>query len=87
MPRLNTAHVEHDSRSSPAGYDEEARYFEAGVRKAKKQDLVVALHNTAKPSFQQQLAHLHAGVLETFKTSLDKAVKEDPNAFSVAAKR
>lgn len=30
-------------RSGPAGYDEEARYFERGVSEAKREELVEAL--------------------------------------------
>lgn len=48
----------------PAGYDEEARYFEAGVRRAKREELVARARGLVRSAFDAQLLHLRARLRE-----------------------
>ncbi|KAL4442065.1 hypothetical protein ABPG77_011326 [Micractinium sp. CCAP 211/92] len=52
------------------GYDEEARYFEAGVSEAKREELVEALEGLVRPAFEGQLALLRELALAAFKQQL-----------------
>lgn len=45
-----------------AGYDEEARYFEAGVRRAKREELVARARDLVRGAFDAQLRHLRAAL-------------------------
>ena len=46
------------------GYDEEARYFEEGVRAAKRQELRLQALDLLKPSFSAQLGFLRETALQ-----------------------
>lgn len=54
-----------------AGYDEEARYFEARVSQAKADELQEALDGLVKPAFELQLAILRELTLTVFKQQLE----------------
>ena len=54
----------------PAGYDEEARYFEHSVSEAKRDELLERLHAAAKPAFEAQLAIVRELALDLFKQEL-----------------
>ncbi|KAL4858391.1 Protein ROOT HAIR DEFECTIVE 3 [Chlorella vulgaris] len=54
------------------GYDEEARYFEAGVSEARRADLVEALEALVRPAFEAQLALLRELALTVFKQQLQQ---------------
>ncbi|KAK9824432.1 hypothetical protein WJX72_010204 [[Myrmecia] bisecta] len=54
-----------------AGYDEEARYFEAGVRQAKREELVARVLALFKVAHDAQLRHLQAKVLHGVKVALE----------------
>lgn len=63
-----------------AGYDEEARYFEGGVRLAKRADLVEAINKLVGEAYDNQLELLRASVLAEAK----KKIKAGSDALSFA---
>lgn len=65
------------------GYDEEARYFDAGVSGSKRDDLEQQLQGLASPLWDQQVAHLKAQGLEDFQ----EALKAADGPFAAAAAR
>ncbi len=67
-----------------AGYDDEARYFEASVRQAKRAELLQEVLSTVGSAFHQQLRHLHAAGLQAFQTGMQAALQADPAGFSNA---
>ena len=69
------------------GYDEEARYFEAGVRGDKRAGLLSALQEAAWPLYETQLTALRARSLTEFKKSLKAALAEGGEGFTSAATR
>ena len=70
-----------------AGYDEEARYFEAGVRGDKRAGLLSALQEAVWPLYETQLTALRARTLTEFKKALRAALAEGGEGFSAAAAR
>lgn len=70
-----------------AGYDEEAQYFEPGVRGAKRAELESSLHALAAPHMRAQLAMLAATALGGFKQALPAAVVGGEETFVDAAAR
>ena len=71
----------------PAGYDEEARYFEARVRGEKREDLVHSLHAAVQPLHDSQLEALRAALLAGFKQGLATALADGAEGFADAASR
>jgi len=70
-----------------AGYDEEARYFEAGVRGDKRAGLLSALQEAVWPLYETQLTALRARSLTEFKKSLKTALADGGEGFTSAATR
>ncbi|KAF3450609.1 hypothetical protein FNV43_RR06698 [Rhamnella rubrinervis] len=66
-------------------YDEEAIYFDEGVRSAKRKQLEEKLLQLVQPAFQSALGHIRSGTLDKFKEAFDKAL-ESGEGFSVAAR-
>ncbi|KAM5579378.1 protein ROOT HAIR DEFECTIVE 3-like [Rosa sericea] len=67
-----------------SGYDEEATYFDEGVRSGKRKQLEEKLLQHVQPAFQALLGHLRSGTLDKFKEAFDKAL-DGGQGFSVAA--
>ena len=70
-----------------AGYDEEARYFEEGVRGDKRTGLLAALHEAVWPVYETQLTALRARSLTEFKKALKAALADGGEGFTSAASR
>ncbi len=70
-----------------AGYDEEARYFDSGVKQEKQAELVQKLHEAVHPAFSAQLGHLRKATLLTFQQSLKTTLGAHPRTFAAAASR
>ncbi len=70
---------------SRAGYDEEAQYFEAGVRKGKRQELSSRACAQLKTSFDRQLDLLQERCLSIAKEAMAEA-ESDSSQFLVLAK-
>lgn len=66
------------------GYDEEARYFEVGVRGDKRAELLASLHAAVRPLYDSQLSALRSLCLEGFKQDV-AARAEGTNAFASLA--
>ncbi|KAK9867191.1 hypothetical protein WJX84_006772 [Apatococcus fuscideae] len=73
--------------SSLTGYDEEARYFDSGVKQEKQAELVQKLHEAVHPAFSAQLGHLRKATLLTFQQSLKTTLGAHPRTFAAAASR
>ncbi|KAK3220482.1 hypothetical protein Dsin_014452 [Dipteronia sinensis] len=71
--------------SSLSGYDEEAVYFDEGVRTAKRKQLEEKLLQLVQPAFQSMLGHIRSGTLDKFKDAFDKSLSGG-EAFSSAAR-
>lgn len=67
------------------GYDEEARYFEAGVCAAKREDLVAGVCTLVAPLWKQQAAHLQAAALNHFDAGLKEGMDGQGLSFAEAA--
>lgn len=70
-----------------SGYEQEARYFEAGVRQSKQQELQAKLASMVREVFQQQLDHLHTKLLAAFKGDLGGSIMDKTQPFAEAADR
>ena len=70
-----------------AGYDEEARYFEAGVRSGKRAELVDSLHAAVRPLYEAQLTALCSTTLAGFVQALAAALAERSDTFALSAAR
>lgn len=70
-----------------AGYDEEARYFEAVVRADKRQDLVASAFAAVAEVRSAQLVALQALILQRFIAAMAAAKQAHPNSFSASAAR
>ena len=70
-----------------AGYEQEARYFEAGVRQAKQQELQGKLAAMVRDLFQHQLANLHRKLMQAFKGDLGGSIMDKTQPFAQAAER
>lgn len=66
-------------------YDEEAIYFDDGVRSAKRKQLEEKLLQLVQPAYQSMLGHLRSGALDKFKEAFDKALNAG-EGFSSAAR-
>ncbi|XP_050384545.1 protein ROOT HAIR DEFECTIVE 3-like [Argentina anserina] len=66
-------------------YDQEATYFDEGVRSGKRKQLEEKLLQLVQPAFQAFLGHLRSGTLDKFKEAFDKAL-DSGDGFSVAAR-
>ena len=73
--------------SADAGYEQEARYFEAGVRQSKQQELHSKLAYMVREVFQQQLGHVHKKLLQAFKGDLGGSIMDKTQPFAEAADR
>ena len=69
------------------GYDEEARYFEAGVRGDKRAGLLSALQEAVWPLYETQLTALRVQTLTEFKKALKATLADGREGFSSAAGR
>ena len=67
------------------GYDEEARYFEDGVRRSKEAELVARAQGLIATAHAAQVAHLHALVLQQLAGSL--AQRPPDEGFAACAAR
>ena len=68
-----------------AGYEQEARYFEEGVRHAKQCELAERAQRLLHSVFSQQLGHLRQSTLHHLNADM---VSRDPQqSFSAAAAR
>lgn len=70
-----------------AGYDQEARYFEAGVRKAKRQELQTKLEEMVKELFEQQLLQLRSKLIQAFKNDVSGCIADKIESFADATQR
>lgn len=70
-----------------AGYDEEARYFDTGVKQAKQAELLQKLHETFFPAFKAQLSYLHQATVAAFQQSLKASLAANPRSFAASAAR
>lgn len=68
-----------------AGYEQEARYFEVGVRQSKQQELQGKLASMVRELFQQQLTHLHHKLMQVFKGDLGGSIMDKTQPFAQAA--
>ncbi|DBA68461.1 hypothetical protein WJX79_008695 [Trebouxia sp. C0005] len=69
------------------GYEQEARYFEAGVRQSKQEELHSKLASMVREVFQQQLGHVHKKLLQAFKGDLGGSIMDKTQPFAEAADR
>ena len=67
------------------GYDEEARYFDAGVSSAQRQDLEGRVMAVLHPAFAQQAQHVKAAALAKGQALLEQALSQP--SFAEAAQR
>lgn len=70
-----------------AGYDEEARYFDTGVKQEKQAELLQKLHKTFLPAFKAQLGFLHQASIAAFQRSLKASLAANPRSFATSAAR
>ncbi|KAL6144565.1 PREDICTED: protein ROOT HAIR DEFECTIVE 3-like [Fragaria vesca subsp. vesca] len=70
--------------TSLSEYDQEATYFDEGVRSGKRKQLEEKLLQLVQSAFQALLGHLRSGTLEKFKVAFDKAL-DGGDGFSAAA--
>ena len=69
-----------------AGYDEEAQYFEAGVRQGKRQELLSRASAALKPGFDSQIELLQQRCLTVAKEAMAQA-ESDSSQFLRLAKQ
>ena len=67
-----------------AGYEQEARYFEEGVRHAKEAELVERAQAILQGAFSQQLAHLRRRTLQHLNADMVSRDPKEPFAASAA---
>ncbi|KAI3684189.1 hypothetical protein L6452_33409 [Arctium lappa] len=67
-----------------SSYDEEATYFEDGVRSAKRRQLEEKLIQLVQPTYQLMLEHVQSETLDKFKKALNDALSGG-QGFSIAA--
>ncbi|KAK9839889.1 hypothetical protein WJX74_009244 [Apatococcus lobatus] len=70
-----------------SGYDEEARYFDPGVKQAKQAELLQKLHEAFLPAFNAQQSHLHQAMVAAFQQSLKASLAAHPRSFASSAAR
>ena len=63
------------SGAQMAAYDDEAKYFEAGVREAKRGDLAARLAAALRPVAAAHLAHVSSALLTVWRCKLDPSLK------------
>ena len=79
--------AEHSPQNSIfAGYDEEAQYFEAGVRKGKRQELLSRASSALKTSFDGQIQLLQQRCLAIAKEAMAQT-ESDSSQFLPLAKQ
>jgi len=69
-----------------AGYDEEARYFEDTVRRAKQEELVARAQQMVAPAFAQQLGHLRDAALARVVAALAQPKSAQPSFVACASR-
>ena len=73
------------STRASAGYEQEARYFEEGVRHAKQAELAEQVQQLLHSAFAQQLTHLRSSTLRHLNADM---VGRDPSeTFAASAAR
>ena len=71
--------------SARAGYDEEARYFEDGVRRSREAELAARAQALIATAHAAQVAHLRAQVLQRLAAAL--AQRAPGEGFAACAAR
>ncbi|XP_076896400.1 protein ROOT HAIR DEFECTIVE 3-like [Bidens hawaiensis] len=59
-----------------AGYDDEAAFFEEGVRNCKRKQLTEKLLLLVEPAYQSTLQHMRSGTLEKFTKAFEDALSK-----------
>lgn len=72
------------TRLKTAGYDEEARYFEVGVRSSKREELTSKALQEVRRPFKQQISLLQRRCFEIAKEALSQADSDTSNFLSLA---
>ncbi|KAL6285484.1 hypothetical protein ACE6H2_009874 [Prunus campanulata] len=67
-------------------YDEEATYYDEGVKSVKRKQLEEKLLQLVQPAFQDQLELKRSSTLDKFKEAFDKALDGVIKGFSVTAR-
>jgi hypothetical protein len=67
-----------------AGYEEEARYFESGVRSSKRQELASRAADELKTAFKKQLVLLQQRCIDIAKEALSQAESDSSQFLSLA---
>lgn len=70
--------------SPPAGYDEEAHYFESGVRSSKRQELKSQASAELKRGFDRQVALLQQRCLAIAKEAMAQTESDSSQFLSLA---
>ncbi|CAN0878019.1 Protein ROOT HAIR DEFECTIVE 3 homolog 1 [Linum grandiflorum] len=65
-------------------YDNEATYFDEGVRTAKRKQLEEKLLQLVQPAYQTMLGHIRSGTFDKFKDAFEKALNAG-EGFSLAS--
>ncbi|CAN1827184.1 Protein ROOT HAIR DEFECTIVE 3 homolog 1 [Linum perenne] len=65
-------------------YDNEATYFDEGVRTSKRKQLEEKLLQLVQPAYQTMLGHIRAGTFDKFKDAFEKALNAG-EGFSLAS--
>ena len=68
----------------PTGYDEEAQYFEAGVRKGKRQELLSRASAAFKTGFDSQVQLLQQRCLTIAKEAMAQTESDSSQFLSLA---
>nr|GEV60259.1 protein root hair defective 3-like [Tanacetum cinerariifolium] len=68
-----------------SGYDDEAAFFEEGVRNSKRKQLEEKLLQLVEPAYQSTLEHIRFETLEKFKKTFEDALNKG-KGFQVAAR-
>ena len=69
-----------------SGYDEEARYFEEGVRHAKAKELTERAQGLIRSAYDDQLGHLRAAVLARLAATMEARDAHDETFAACAAR-
>ena len=76
-------HINCLSVITSTAYDEEARYFDAGVSSSKREELEQQLQELAGPLWVKQVAHVTLEGLER----VEEGLRDAPGPFAQAAAR
>ena len=79
---IQSVKFEEDGQRPPiAGYDEEASFFEAGVKATKRTELLEALLQEFEPAFKGQLSLLSNACLARAKSAI-ASLDESPDRYA-----